>query len=146
MMGVGCSSMFRRPAAPPTGAWDGAHPYLDFNNDGCLDLVVARAGDTPLLYQNSCVDGNNWLVVEPIREDSGSIAIGARVDVVANGVRQIREVAAGSSYMGQSQMQLHFGLGAAAEADSVTIRWPNGTRKELRDIAANQRLRTPPRP
>ena len=136
--------------SPTSGAADrgvgrGAS-YLDFNDDGCLDVVVARAGDTPLLYQNTCVNGNNWLAVEPIWEDSGSIAIGARVDVVANGVRQIREVAAGSSYMGQSQMQLHFGLGAAAEADSVTIRWPNGTRSELRNVPANQKLRMSPGP
>ena len=136
--------------SPTSGAADrgvgrGAS-YLDFNDDGCLDLVVARAGDTPLLYQNTCMNGNNWLVVEPIWEDSGSISIGARVDVVANGVRQIREVAAGSSYMGQSQMQLHFGLGAAEEADSVTIRWPNGAQSELRNVPANQKLRIYPGP
>ncbi len=115
--------------------------YLDFDNDGCLDLVVARAGDSPLLHRNACTSGNNWLVVEPTWEDTDSIAIGARVEILANGVRQIREVAAGSSYMGQSQMPLHFGLGAAAEAESVTVRWPNGTQRQFSDVTSNQRLR-----
>ena len=79
--------------------------------------------------------------MEPTWEDTDSIAIGARVEILANGVRQIREVAAGSSYMGQSQMPLHFGLGAAAEAESVTVRWPNGTQRQFSDVTSNQRLR-----
>ena len=59
---------------------------------------------------------------------------------MAGGKTQIREIASGGSMMGQNMLEAHFGLGAAALADSVTIRWPSGTVQTLTDVAVNQRL------
>jgi len=41
-------------------------------------------------------------------------------------VSQVREIKAGSSYLGQSDLRVHFGLGQAAQADRIEIRWPGG--------------------
>jgi hypothetical protein len=38
-------------------------------------------------------------------------------------------------------MRLHFGLGAAQEADTVEIRWPSGKTETLRKVKAGQVLR-----
>jgi len=35
-------------------------------------------------------------------------------------------------------MRAHFGLGAAAQADSVEVRWPDGTTSRLENVAANR--------
>jgi hypothetical protein len=58
---------------------------------------------------------------------SNRSAIGARVRVVAGGVSRIREVSGGSGYMSQNALTLAFGLGPAAEVDTLEIRWPSGT-------------------
>jgi hypothetical protein len=59
-------------------------------------------------------DGRNWE------------AIGARVLVTAGGRTQRRDVTAGSSYLSQSDLRLHVGLGAATQADRIEVRWPSG--------------------
>ena len=114
--------------------------YLDFDNDGCLDLFFANFQGPPGLMRNSCGHGNNWLTIETTGTSSNRDGVGARILLRAGGRTQIREIAAGSSQMSQNMMAAHFGLGDSATIDEVEIRWPSGVRQSLRDVAANQRL------
>ena len=114
--------------------------YLDYDNDGCLDLFVANLGQRTKLFHNNCLSGHNWLVIETVGTASNRDGIGARITLVAGGTTQIREVAAGASQMGQNMLEAHFGLGRSEVADSVTVRWPSGQTQTLTDVAANQRL------
>ena len=60
-------------------------------------------------------------------------AIGALVKLTtATGAPQTAEVHAGSGYLSQSPADLTFGLGDAKEIDSITVRWPDGTRSEVK--------------
>ena len=52
----------------------------------------------------------------------------------------IREVKAGSSYLSQSDLRVHFGMGQAGRAQRLEIRWPSGTVDVLQDVEANQIL------
>ena len=47
--------------------------------------------------------------------------IGARVEVVAGGKRQLHERFAGSGYLSQDDPRLHFGLGAASKVERLTV-------------------------
>jgi hypothetical protein len=116
----------------------------DMDRDGDLDLFVpirspASAG---LLYRNDLAAGSHWLELRLAGVVSNRSALGARVRVKARigGVDrwQLREVATGTSYGGQSMLDPHFGLGDAAIADSVEIRWPSGIRQVLTGVPANQ--------
>jgi hypothetical protein len=49
------------------------------------------------------------------------------------------EVRSGSSYISQSDLRVHFGLGAAAKAD-IEIHWPSGTVDKLAGVKANHIL------
>jgi hypothetical protein len=42
-----------------------------------------------------------------------------------------------SSFYSTNDSRLHFGLGSERSAD-IAIRWPSGTREELKDVAADQ--------
>jgi hypothetical protein len=54
-------------------------------------------------------------------------AVGARVTLVrSDGVRQTAEVSAGGGYLSQQSPTLGFGLGPAARAESIEVRWPDG--------------------
>ena len=114
--------------------------FLDFDNDGCLDLFVINLGQEARLFRNACGSDNGWLVVDTVGTVSNRDGIGARITVIAGGTTQIREVASGSGQMGQNMMAAHFGLGTATAVDSVTIRWPSGVVQTLTDLKVNQRL------
>jgi hypothetical protein len=49
-------------------------------------------------------------------------------------------VTTGGSYLSASDKRAHFGLGAAAVAPTVEIRWPSGTVQTLHDVKADQIL------
>ena len=51
---------------------------------------------------------------------------------------QLREVRSGTGYISQDDMRLHFGLAQNDRIDSLVIRWPDGRRERLENIAANQ--------
>ena len=114
--------------------------YLDYDNDGCLDVFVVNLGQRAILLRNMCETERNWLAVKPVGASSNRDAIGARVTIEVDGASQIREIAAGSSQMGQNMLEAHFGLGAARVVDSVTVVWPSGKVTRLTDVPANQRL------
>ena len=53
----------------------------------------------------------------------------------------IEEVMSGGSYYSHNSFTLHFGLGAAAQADRIEVRWPNGRVQEWKGVAAGQTAR-----
>jgi hypothetical protein len=114
--------------------------YLDFNNDGCVDLFVSNLGQGARLFENMCVSGNNWLVVKTVGTTSNREGIGARITVEAGDTTQIREISSGRSSLGQNMLGAHFGLGSATVVDTVSIRWPSGEVQTLTGVPVNQRL------
>jgi hypothetical protein len=50
----------------------------------------------------------------------------------------VREVKAGSSYLAQNDLRVHFGLGNAPKADRLEIHWPGGPVEVIEDIEANR--------
>ena len=114
--------------------------FLDFDNDGCLDLYVANLGQTAKLLRNLCRSDNHWIVVDTIGTISNRDGIGARVTIDIDGKSQIREVSSGRSNMGQNMKSVHFGLGPEKIVDNLIIKWPSGTIQTLSNIKADQRL------
>ena len=51
---------------------------------------------------------------------------------------QIREVKAGSSYLGQNDLRQHFGLGTNQRVDRLEVRWPSGRNDVIPNVSANQ--------
>lgn len=114
--------------------------FGDFDNDGDVDIVVNNLDGPPSLLRNDGGNRGNWLSIKCVGTRSNRSAIGARVRVAANGRTQMDEVMSGSSYYSQNDLRLHFGLASSAKADRIEINWPSGLKKELKDVAANQRL------
>ena len=86
----------------------------DIDNDGALDLLVTNNGGAAELLRNGGGAGNNALLLKLVGTKSNRGAIGARVRLTAGGATQVREIKAGSSYLGESELRVHFGVGGAA--------------------------------
>ena len=109
----------------------------DIDNDGDLDLLVTNNGQSADLLRNDSERGNA-LVVRLIGQQSTRDGVGARLRLTSGNRTQIREVKAGSSYLGQNDLRQHFGLGAERRVDTLMIRWPSGKTDVVNNIAANQ--------
>jgi hypothetical protein len=112
--------------------------FVDFDNDGFLDVVVGNNGDPPLLLHNSGGNGNHFVNFRLVGTKSNRDAMGARIRVLAGGLSQIREIAGAGSYLSQSDLRANFGLGKAARVELVEITWPNGQKQTFRDVSADK--------
>ena len=110
----------------------------DIDNDGDLDLVVTNNGQTADLLRNKGGSGNNALLVRTIGTESNRDGVGAELRLTAGTRTQIREVKAGSSYLGQDDARPHFGLGRVTGVDRLEVRWPSGRTEILQNVQANQ--------
>jgi hypothetical protein len=98
----------------------------DFDNDGDLDVLVNPINDYPQLLRCDSTLKANWIKVRTVGVQSNRTGIGARVICTdADGRRQMDEVRSGGSYLSQSDLRVHFGLGASASA-AIEVHWPSG--------------------
>lgn len=116
----------------------------DFDDDGCLELLIAHgeAGMQPLSYYHCVPNEHHFLRVLPLTS-YGAPARGAVVRMVAGGRTQIRAIDAGSGYLCQMEPVAHFGLGDITDAEKVEIRWLDGTSKIIMHPAIDGLLRVP---
>jgi hypothetical protein len=126
----------------------------DIDNDGDLDLLVTNNGQTADLLRNEGGNGGNALLVRVIggstslttgRESpstplraSNRDGVGTRLRLTVGARTQLRDVKAGSSYLGQNDLRQHFGLGPAKSVDRLEVQWPSGRTDVLRNVPANQ--------
>ena len=92
-------------------------------------------GEGPSLLKNVAAHAGNSLLVRALT--SGRDAIGARITLTSRGHKQIDEVRSGGSFISQSDLRVHFGMGKATAAD-VSVRWPDGKSENFAGVAAGQ--------
>jgi hypothetical protein len=110
----------------------------DLDNDGDVDIVIGNNGQTADLLRNDGGNLNNALLIRVIGTKSNRDGIGARLKLSAGGKTLMRHVKAGSSYQGQDDLRVHFGLEKAGQADRLEILWPSGIVDTVEGIQANQ--------
>ena len=112
----------------------------DYDGDGDLDVYLANQGQDSVLFRNDIGNKNHWLQVDLRGTNCNRNAIGSRVTVVSEGLRQIREVDGGNGNHSQCPFRLHFGLGQRKVIDRVEIRWPTGYVETLNGVPPDQIL------
>jgi hypothetical protein len=114
--------------------------FGDYDNDGAVEVLVNNQNEAPSLLKQSGKPAGNWTLLKLVGVRSNRSAIGARVRLSAGGLVQTDEVRSGGSYLSQSDLRLHFGLGVARRIERVEIEWPSGVRQVEKDLAVNQAI------
>jgi hypothetical protein len=113
----------------------------DFDNDGDLDLLVNCVNGLPQLLRCDSRLKNHWVKIKTIGTKSNRTGIGARIYCTTTDAgkphRQMDEVRSGGSYISQSDLRVHFGLGTATSAD-LEVRWPSGLIDRLPAVAVDR--------
>ncbi len=113
---------------------------IDLNADGRLDLVVTNRYVPARIWRNlgHAGGGNgNWLKVALKQPGGNHSAIGAWVEVRTPAGVQRRENFVGGGQAGGQWGPLHFGLGAARDAE-VRVQWPGGEWGQWVKVDANR--------
>ena len=117
----------------------------DFDRDGDLDLVLNNVNAPASVYRNETrqTGANNFLRVD-FTGIPGAAALGAKVYVVAKGVRQMQEFWPSRGFQSSMYAPLIFGLGNAGTADSVIVIWSNQSVSTKTAVAANTEVKPDP--
>src|SRR5882762_1588196 len=98
----------------------------DLWNDGRMSAVVSNMNAPSSLLVNQVRNSNHWIAIRAVGTKSNRDGIGARIRLKTGTRVLVDEVRSGSSYDSNSDMRVHFGLGASAKIDWAEVRWPSG--------------------
>jgi hypothetical protein len=127
--------------------FDFAVATSDYDRNGFLDIAMSQIDQlgfeteipsrvTPMLFKNTNTTGN-WIELKLKGTVSNRGAIGARVTLIANGTKQIREIQSTTTFISESSQVVHFGLGSATSITSLQIKWPSGIIQNIPAPAIN---------
>jgi len=110
----------------------------DLWNDGRMSAVINNMNAEPSLLVNQARNANHWVAIHTVGTKSNRDGIGARIRVKAGERILVDEVRSGSSYISNSDMRVHFGLGKVDKIEWVEIRWPSGLIERFENLAVDQ--------
>ncbi len=114
--------------------------FGDYDNDGDIDIFLNNSNQPATLLRNDGGNSNHWLTIQLIGTQSNAAGIGTKIVVKAEDLSLYKEVRSGASYLSQSDLRVHFGLGKRTEIDTLEIRWQSGHIERFSNLKSNQIL------
>ncbi|MGC6510316.1 MAG: CRTAC1 family protein [Myxococcota bacterium] len=110
---------------------------VDWNLDGYPDVIARDLSRQARYYESNC--GHHKAIhISLSQNGQNPDAIGARIWIESNGIRQFRDIVAGSTNIASSGPPVaYFGVGDAEVVD-LWIHWPDGKRTEVSNVATGQ--------
>ena len=110
---------------------------VDLNLDGLLDIVVVNREANLEIYQNFGPETGNWLLLNLQQNSVNPQAVGAWIEVAAEGTVWHREITVGGGHASGVAGFEHFGLGSAGIVE-LRVTWPDGTSSDWQTVQPNQ--------
>jgi hypothetical protein len=110
----------------------------DLFNDGKLEAVVENLVGRPMILRPEGSPGNHWISFQLEGVKSNRLALNARVRATAGDLVQLGEVISGGSYLSQSDLRIHFGLGKHERVNNAKVFWPDGRVETLTNLIADR--------
>ena len=117
--------------------------YADLDNDGDLDLILNNTDTTAALYRNTTIESGSsghWLQVALRGRIPNHKGIGSRLWIYTAAGVLVREAQPVRGYHSSVDPRVHIGLGSIATVDSIVVRWSDGTRTLMSNIAVDQEV------
>ena len=111
---------------------------FDVDRDGDLDLIWTHLDAAPTLLRNDAAPDRQRIAFLLEGTRSNRDALGAVIELTAGGRTQTRLVQPFGSFLSQSSRGVYFGVGDAAFADRVVVRWPSGESAEWTDLESGR--------
>ena len=117
--------------------------YLDFDNDGDLDIALNNFHAPAMFFKNNAEKFDNHAfsirLIGDTEQNTNRDAIGARIIATLKDGNTIwREVHGSTAYLTSQPKEQHFGLGKHKKADVLVI-WPNGLQQKFLGLKAGKR-------
>ncbi|WP_299885138.1 CRTAC1 family protein [uncultured Lacinutrix sp.] len=114
--------------------------YLDYDNDGDLDIIINNYHDSANLLENKIENSSHWIKIKLIGNINKKInrdAIGSTLILNSKHHKNIwREIHSTTGYLSGHPKMQHFGLGEDNKVD-ITVKWSNGESYLIEDVIAN---------
>jgi hypothetical protein len=110
----------------------------DLFNDGKLEAVVENLVGQPMILRPTAGPAYHWITFQLEGVTCNRLALNARVRARAGDLVQLGEVLSGGSYLSQSDLRIHFGLGVHDRLDQAEILWPDGKKETLTNLAVDR--------
>ncbi|MBO0329072.1 VCBS repeat-containing protein [[Muricauda] lutisoli] len=118
--------------------------YTDLDLDGDLELVVNNIDQPAFIYKNNTRElgeNSNYIQISLVGDKFNPQAIGAEVTLYHGSDIQKKVLQSVRGFQSSVEKELHFGLGATSQIDSIEIIWPNGKTSTQTNVLPNQRLK-----
>lgn len=116
--------------------------YADLDNDGDVDMVVNNINDEASVFENTIMDSKpkdqHYLDIKLTGDSSNINGLGTWVELYYGGKQQVYEETPYRGYLSSIPLNPHFGLGNVASIDSLVIKWPDGKKQVIKQVATNQ--------
>ena len=111
----------------------------DIDGDLDLDVLITANGGRARLFRNE-QSANKALRLDLRTTDGKRAALGARVTLKTSAGVQRRYLGGGTSYLGENELLLTFGLGTDAAATEIVVTWPDGATRTIERLAAGRHV------
>lgn len=110
----------------------------DLFNDGKLEAVVENLVGRPMILRPEGGAKNHWISFQLEGVQCNRLALNARVEATSGDLVQLGEVMSSGSYLSQSDLRIHFGLGTQVRVNKAKVLWPDGRVETLTGLAADR--------
>ncbi len=117
-----------------------SYTYVDFDNDGDLDVIAPEALGPVWFFVNG-VSGQNSISFQFDDARGNRFGVGTRIHIYyGDGQKQVREIKASGGFLSFDAPVAHFGLGNNNQVDRVEVLWSTGETSQLEgDFVAGKR-------
>ena len=106
----------------------------DLFHRGAVDVIVENLEGQPVILEARPDAKNHWIGLRLEGSPNNRLALNARVRVTVGTQQQMDEVRSGGSYLSQSDLAMHFGIGAASRIDKLEVMWQGGATQTFTNV------------
>ena len=113
--------------------------FADLDQDGYLEIVTNNINASATVLKHQAATEANYLTLS-LSDPTNKTTFGTKLYLYAEGQTFYQEFQPVRGYQSSSSHQVHFGLGAVSQIDSLVIIWPDFSKDVLTTVPANQYL------